>query len=249
MADLLRAARAVPEFRRALGLHLVEASPVLAPGAAAPPRRRRTRNRAANRGRHRRPAERSAAADRQRVRRRAADSPTRAHPHRLERTLRRADPDADPESERWSLPRSREVPIRRPGSARIARRAARRGCRDMPGRRHPRRFARRASGAPARPRADSSITAISRAGPATTLAALRRHRPAPVLDAPGKADLSAHVDFAAFAEAARAGGAVSHGPVPQRDFLLALGAEARLAALSRRAAPAQRAALEAASCA
>src|SRR3954466_6649471 len=29
MADLLRAARAVPEFRRALRLHLVEASPVL----------------------------------------------------------------------------------------------------------------------------------------------------------------------------------------------------------------------------
>ncbi len=80
--------------------------------------------------------------------------------------------------------------------------------------------------------------------PGATLAAVRRHQSAPILDAPGEADLSAHVDFAAFAEAATAAGAVSHGPVPQRDFLLALGAEARHQALSRRAAPAQRAALE-----
>ena len=80
-----------------------------------------------------------------------------------------------------------------------------------------------------------------RAGP--TLAALRRHRPVSLLDSPGEADLSAHVDFAAFAEAAAASGAESRGPVSQRDFLLALGGEARLAVLSRRAAPAMRAAL------
>jgi NADH dehydrogenase [ubiquinone] 1 alpha subcomplex assembly factor 7 len=82
----------------------------------------------------------------------------------------------------------------------------------------------------------------SRSGP--TLAAVRRHRQASVLDAPGMADLSAHVDFAAFAAAATAAGAAAHGPVTQRDFLLALGATARLAALSRHAAPRQRAALE-----
>ncbi|MGE3783029.1 MAG: class I SAM-dependent methyltransferase [Alphaproteobacteria bacterium] len=81
------------------------------------------------------------------------------------------------------------------------------------------------------------------ARPGPTLAALRRHRAVSVLDSPGETDLSAHVDFAAFIEAAGAAGAVSHGPVPQRDFLLALGAEARLARLSRRATPAQRAAL------
>jgi NADH dehydrogenase [ubiquinone] 1 alpha subcomplex assembly factor 7 len=73
-----------------------------------------------------------------------------------------------------------------------------------------------------------------------TLRAVRRHRPAELLSDPGTADLSADVDFAAFAEAARAGGARIHGPVPQRQFLLALGAEARVAALEARATPAQR---------
>jgi NADH dehydrogenase [ubiquinone] 1 alpha subcomplex assembly factor 7 len=80
--------------------------------------------------------------------------------------------------------------------------------------------------------------------PGPTLRALRRHRPVYELAAPGTADLSAHVDFAAFAEAARAGGAETHGPVPQGRFLAALGAELRLAALSRRATPGQKRALE-----
>jgi len=80
--------------------------------------------------------------------------------------------------------------------------------------------------------------------PGATLAALRRHRAAPVLDAPGSADLSAHVDFAAFAAAAGAAGAIVHGPVPQGRFLAALGAEARLASLSAGATKAQRDALE-----
>ncbi len=80
--------------------------------------------------------------------------------------------------------------------------------------------------------------------PGPTLAAVRRHASAAVLDAPGSADLSAHVDFAAFAAAASAAGADVHGPLPQGRFLAALGAESRLAALSRRAAPAQRAGLE-----
>jgi NADH dehydrogenase [ubiquinone] 1 alpha subcomplex assembly factor 7 len=80
-----------------------------------------------------------------------------------------------------------------------------------------------------------------RAGP--TLAAVRRHSPAAVLADPGASDLSAQVDFAAFAAAARAAGGVVHGPVAQRDFLLALGAEERLAALSANAPPQQREAL------
>ena len=79
--------------------------------------------------------------------------------------------------------------------------------------------------------------------PGPTLAALRRHAAAALLDDPGGADLSAHVDFAAFAAAARAAGAIVHGPVAQGRFLAALGAEARLAALSARAEPAQRARL------
>jgi NADH dehydrogenase [ubiquinone] 1 alpha subcomplex assembly factor 7 len=78
----------------------------------------------------------------------------------------------------------------------------------------------------------------------STLAAIDRHRAAPLLAAAGSADLSAHVDFGAFAAAVRAGGAEVRGPVPQGDFLAALGAEQRLVALLRRAAPAQRGALE-----
>jgi NADH dehydrogenase [ubiquinone] 1 alpha subcomplex assembly factor 7 len=78
----------------------------------------------------------------------------------------------------------------------------------------------------------------------STLAAVGQHRAAGVLDAPGDADLSAHVDFRAFAAAARGGGAETRGPVAQGDFLKALGAELRLGALLCHAAPGQHAALE-----
>ncbi|MFZ2007953.1 MAG: SAM-dependent methyltransferase [Stellaceae bacterium] len=78
----------------------------------------------------------------------------------------------------------------------------------------------------------------------STLSAIGGHRAAAILDAPGMADLSAHVDFAAVAAAARAGGAAVYGPTPQGAFLTALGAELRLQMLLRRAAPDQRAALE-----
>jgi len=80
--------------------------------------------------------------------------------------------------------------------------------------------------------------------PGPTVRAVQGHRPVPPLAGPGAVDLSAHVDFAAFAEAARVGGAETHGPVSQGRFLAALGAEARLAALSARATPMQRRALE-----
>ena len=80
--------------------------------------------------------------------------------------------------------------------------------------------------------------------PGPTLRALQRHRPVSALAAPGTADLSAHVDFAAFAEAARAGGAQIYGPISQGRFLTALGAGLRLSALSERAAPGQRRSLE-----
>jgi NADH dehydrogenase [ubiquinone] 1 alpha subcomplex assembly factor 7 len=80
--------------------------------------------------------------------------------------------------------------------------------------------------------------------PGPTLRALQRHKPVPVLAEPGTADLSAHVDFAAFAEAGRLGGADIWGPVPQRRFLKALGVEPRLAALCDRATATQRQALQ-----
>jgi NADH dehydrogenase [ubiquinone] 1 alpha subcomplex assembly factor 7 len=79
-----------------------------------------------------------------------------------------------------------------------------------------------------------------------TLQALRSHRPVSVLDAPGECDLTAHVDFAAFARAARFGGAAAYGPIAQRAFLLALGLETRQAALLRHATPAETETIEAA---
>ncbi|HVM81013.1 MAG TPA: SAM-dependent methyltransferase [Stellaceae bacterium] len=60
-----------------------------------------------------------------------------------------------------------------------------------------------------------------------TLQAVRGHRPHPVLEAPGAADITAHVDFEAVAEAARRAGAAVHGPVAQGAFLRALGIELR----------------------
>jgi NADH dehydrogenase [ubiquinone] 1 alpha subcomplex assembly factor 7 len=80
--------------------------------------------------------------------------------------------------------------------------------------------------------------------PGTTLRALSFHRPVDVLASPGSADLSAHVDFAAFAQAARMAGANAHGPVPQCRFLGMLGAGARLDTLLQRATADQRRQLE-----
>ncbi|MFO1188478.1 MAG: SAM-dependent methyltransferase [Alphaproteobacteria bacterium] len=79
--------------------------------------------------------------------------------------------------------------------------------------------------------------AISAAG--DSLQAVRHHRPHPVLDAPGKADLTAHVDFAALARAATAEGAAAHGPVEQGLWLRRLGIELRAKRLMARATPAQ----------
>jgi NADH dehydrogenase [ubiquinone] 1 alpha subcomplex assembly factor 7 len=80
--------------------------------------------------------------------------------------------------------------------------------------------------------------------PGSTLRASRRHRPVSVLSRPGTADLSADVDFAAVAAAAGAAGAEVYGPVAQGRFLVALGAAARCEMLCARASPTQRRALE-----
>jgi len=79
--------------------------------------------------------------------------------------------------------------------------------------------------------------------PGATLRAVHRHRAADPLAEPGTADLSAHVDFAALAEAAARGGLEICGPVTQGRFLAALGAELRLARLCAGAGPEQRQAL------
>jgi NADH dehydrogenase [ubiquinone] 1 alpha subcomplex assembly factor 7 len=83
-----------------------------------------------------------------------------------------------------------------------------------------------------------------RSAPGPTLRALHRHRAVSALSSPGTADLSAHVDFAAFAKAARASGAEIRGPVPQARLLAALGAALRAAALRARATPSQQRALD-----
>lgn len=77
-----------------------------------------------------------------------------------------------------------------------------------------------------------------------TFRAVRRHAAVDPLQAPGEADLSAHVDFHAVAEAARSAGAVVYGPLPQGAYLDRLGAGQRLDRLLRDATPAQRADLE-----
>jgi len=69
-----------------------------------------------------------------------------------------------------------------------------------------------------------------------TLQAVRRHAYAPLLDDPGEADLTAHVDFQAIARAASP--AAAFGPVGQGAFLRALGIELRAEKLMR-AAPAK----------
>ena len=74
-----------------------------------------------------------------------------------------------------------------------------------------------------------------RTAPGDTLQALRGHRPVPVTEAPGECDLTSHVDFQALGAALREGGAVTHPPLTQRQFLLAMGLEPRIAQLSARA--------------
>jgi SAM-dependent MidA family methyltransferase len=75
-------------------------------------------------------------------------------------------------------------------------------------------------------------------GPGDTLQAMRAHAAADPLAEPGQVDLTAHVDFAALATAARAAGAAAHGPIPMGLFLQRLGLMTRSAMLAQ-AAPAQ----------
>ena len=78
-----------------------------------------------------------------------------------------------------------------------------------------------------------------------TLQAVGAHRFVNPLDEPGQYDLSAHVDFAALADAARHGGAAISGPVPQGQFLERLGISARAKMLAK-ANPAEGATVESA---
>jgi NADH dehydrogenase [ubiquinone] 1 alpha subcomplex assembly factor 7 len=70
-----------------------------------------------------------------------------------------------------------------------------------------------------------------------TFQAVRAHAYHGVLEAPGDADLTAHVDFATLAAAAKSAHARVWGPVPQGVFLHRLGIAARAAALIAKAPP------------
>jgi NADH dehydrogenase [ubiquinone] 1 alpha subcomplex assembly factor 7 len=85
------------------------------------------------------------------------------------------------------------------------------------------------------------------AGPAVgdTLQAVRRHEYANPLAAPGEADLTAHVDFAALATAVREAGASPRSLVTQADFLYHLGLSERATILSEGKDEAARAAIAA----
>jgi NADH dehydrogenase [ubiquinone] 1 alpha subcomplex assembly factor 7 len=60
-----------------------------------------------------------------------------------------------------------------------------------------------------------------------TLQAIARHSFADPLQAPGQADVTAHVDFQALVRAAEDMGARVHGPMTQGEFLKRLGIETR----------------------
>lgn len=72
-----------------------------------------------------------------------------------------------------------------------------------------------------------------------TLQAVKDHTYAKVLEAPGEADLTAHVDFYALAAAARKSGVAAYGAVTQSAFLKELGILERTDVLKARATPEQ----------
>ena len=65
-----------------------------------------------------------------------------------------------------------------------------------------------------------------------TIQGVRGHTTQSIFESPGMVDLCAHVDFAALAEAGRAGGATVWGPVSQSTFLSQLGLNERAATLT-----------------
>ncbi|BDV38321.1 class I SAM-dependent methyltransferase [Methylocystis bryophila] len=79
-----------------------------------------------------------------------------------------------------------------------------------------------------------------------SLQAVSRHAYVDPLTTPGEADLTAHVDFAALARAARAEGAKVLGPTTQGRFLTQIGIERRAAALRGRANDRQKADIDSA---
>jgi len=80
-------------------------------------------------------------------------------------------------------------------------------------------------------------------GSGDTLQAVYRHKFADPLAMPGEIDLTAHVDFGEMKRSAKLLGLDTYGPMPQGEFLLKLGLEARRDRLLRGARPDQREAI------
>ncbi len=81
-------------------------------------------------------------------------------------------------------------------------------------------------------------------GVGDTLQAVAGHSYTDPLHDPGRADLTAHVDFEALTQCAESMGARIHGPIRQRDLLLHLGIERRAAALKANASQEKAAEIE-----
>ena len=86
----------------------------------------------------------------------------------------------------------------------------------------------------------------TRSGLGDSFQALKQHCSHDPLVAPGSADLTAHVDFAALAAAACEAGAKAYGPTRQGAFLDVLGIELRAETLKAKSDPAQCAEIDAA---
>ena len=76
-------------------------------------------------------------------------------------------------------------------------------------------------------------------GSGDTFQSVARHRYHNPLETPGKADLTAHVDFAALAEVARQAGACAHGSITQSAWLKDMGIALRADLLCKKAPPAR----------
>jgi NADH dehydrogenase [ubiquinone] 1 alpha subcomplex assembly factor 7 len=77
-----------------------------------------------------------------------------------------------------------------------------------------------------------------------TLQAVVSHRFENVLENPGEADITAHVDFKNIERIAKSDGVMCHGPVTQGQFLSALGIGMRAKMLQAKADPSQVAEIE-----
>ena len=83
-------------------------------------------------------------------------------------------------------------------------------------------------------------------GTGDTFQAVRSHRFTNPLNAPGQTDLTAHVDFQALTSDAEIMGARVHGPIKQREFLQRMGIDARAQALKAVLSPEKAAEIDAA---